>query len=70
MEILENGSIKIAFTKSNEKYSFSDALIFTQEEYEALTEDQIEAMKQARFDKWHDVITCVPAEEVTESNGE
>jgi len=63
MEILENGMVKIDFTKSNGRYSYSDALIFTQEDYAALTEDQIEAMKQARFDKWYAIITYVPTPE-------
>ena len=71
MEILENGSVKIDFTKSSGRYSYSDALIFTQEEYATLTEDQIEAMKQARFDKWYAIVTYVPtAEEIAAAQAE
>lgn len=60
---LDDGHVKINFTKSNEKYSFSDALHFSQEEYYALTEEEIENMKQQRFDKWYSIITYVPTEE-------
>jgi hypothetical protein len=31
---------------------YSDALIFTEAEYAALTEEQIEAQMQARYDAW------------------
>ena len=60
---LEDGRIKINFTKSNEQYSFSDALHFTKAEYEALTEQDIENLKQQRFDNWYSIITYVPPEE-------
>ena len=63
MEILEDGMVRISFTKSYGRHSYSDALILTQEDYAALTEDQIEAMKQARFDKWYAIITYVPTPE-------
>ena len=60
---LDDGRVKINFTKSNEKYSFSDALHFTQQEYDSLTEEEIENLKQQRFDKWYAIITYVPTEE-------
>ena len=60
---LDGGRVKINFTKSNEKYSFSDALHFTQQEYDSLTEEEIENLKQQRFDKWYAIITYVPTEE-------
>ena len=60
---LEDNKVKINFTKSNEQYSFSDALHFTQEEYATLTEQDIENMKQQRFDNWYAIITYVPTEE-------
>ena len=60
---LEDGRVKINFTKSNEQYSFSDALHFTEEEYAALTEHDIENMKQQRFDNWYAIITYVPTPE-------
>ena len=60
---LENGRVKINFTKSNETYSFSDALYFSQEKYNQLSEQDIENLKQQRFDNWYKVITYVPTEE-------
>jgi predicted amino acid-binding ACT domain protein len=64
---LEDGRIQINFTKTSNNYSFSDALYFTQEEYEALTEVEIKDMMQKRFDNWFTIITYVdPAEDPAE----
>jgi len=60
---LDDGQVKINFTKSNETYSFSDALHFTKQEYETLTEQDIENLKQKRFDNWYAIITYVATEE-------
>jgi hypothetical protein len=56
---LGNGRVKINFRKVSEdgKHKYQDALHFSQQEYEALTEAQIEAMKQERFDNWYAIIT-------------
>lgn len=35
---------------------FKDALYFTDEEYAALTENDIETMKQARFLAWQEIV--------------
>lgn len=50
---LENGWIQDVFQFSHEQYgSYCDAIVLPPEEYNALTADQLAAMKQARFDKW------------------
>ena len=56
---LGNGRVKVNFRKVSEdgKHKYQDALHFSQQEYEALTEAQIEAMKQERFDNWYAIIT-------------
>lgn len=53
--------MKIDFTMSNDQYSFSDALHLPDDH--GLTDAEIEAMKQARFDNWLAIITAVPEEE-------
>ena len=59
--------IKIDFTKTSEDgvYSFSDALHLPIGH--SYTEEEIEAMKQARFDRWLDMILNPPAPVVEES---
>lgn len=54
-------TIKINFTKTSEDgvYSFSDALHLPINH--TYTEEEIEAMKQARFDNWYNMILNPPA---------
>ena len=47
--------MKIDFTMSNDKYSFSDALHLP--DNHTFTDAEIEAMKQQRFDNWLAIIT-------------
>lgn len=53
--------MKIDFTMTDGKYSFSDALHLDDDH--DLSDAEIEAMKQARFDNWLAIITAVPDEE-------
>jgi hypothetical protein len=57
--------MKLDFTITQNGYTYSDAL-FVEDE----TPEQIEAMKQARFDNWYKIITTPVdpnyVEEVTE----
>jgi len=59
--------IKIDFTKTSADgtYSFSDALHLAINH--SYTEEQIEAMKQARFDNWLNIILNPPAPVVEET---
>ena len=52
--------IKINFSIDNGTYSFSDALHLPANH--TYTEQEIEAMKQARFDNWVAIITAPPVE--------
>ena len=58
--------IKIDFTKTSEDgvYSFSDALHLPINH--TYTDEEIEAMKQARFDRWLDMILNPPEPPVEE----
>jgi len=53
--------IKIDFSFSSQYGTFSDALHLSDDH--TLTDTEIEAMKQARFDNWIAVITTPPVEE-------
>jgi hypothetical protein len=63
LETLDNGMLRIRFEKTDGKNTFNDALIFSQAEYDALTEHQIEEIKQQRFDNWLAIINYVPPAE-------
>lgn len=52
--------IEFAFEDENYNVLFKDALVLPDDH--GLTEPQIEAMKKARFDAWHAVVTA-PSEE-------
>lgn len=49
-------SVKIPFTIMKDGLIYSDALYFTPDEYAAMTQDQIDAIQQDRFDKWVSLI--------------
>ena len=53
--------MKIDFTKTDGKYSFSDALYLDDDH--TFTEEEIEAMKQQRFDNWLAYILAPAVEE-------
>ena len=51
--VLENGWIQDSFELSHETYGvYRDALVMLPDEYNALAEEQISAMKQQRLDNW------------------
>ena len=60
--------IKIDFTKSSEDgiYTYSDALHLPANH--TYTEEQIEAMKQERFDRWLALITQSSTQVVTDAS--
>jgi hypothetical protein len=45
-----------SFEIGEEPYVLKDALVMTQAEYDALTPEEIQAMKQARYDAWIAII--------------
>lgn len=53
--------ISIYFEITKDGYTFKDAIVLP--ENHGLSDEQIEAMKQARFDAWYTLITT-PQEEV------
>ena len=51
-DITEQGTVRIIFEKEYEHGIFRDALYFSQEDYALLSEIEIEALKQQRYDNW------------------
>jgi hypothetical protein len=62
MKLEVNQPVIVRFTIED----YTDALHFTQEEYAALTPEQIDAMAQARFDNWKAIVTA-PRPEPTQA---
>lgn len=60
---MENNLISFRFQIGEAPYLYSDALVMTQEEYDALTPEQIAAMQQERYDRWLAIINSPPSEE-------
>ena len=48
--------VTINFEIGQEPHVLKDALIFTQEEYDALTPEDIIAMQQKRYAVWYEII--------------
>jgi hypothetical protein len=56
--------ISFRFEMGEAPYIYKDALIMTQDAYDRLTDDQILAMQQERYDRWYDLIVNAPTEEI------
>ena len=52
--------IQVRIKKQTEVGEFNDAIYFTQSEYDALSQPEIEAMKTARKDAWVDRVKNPP----------
>ena len=51
-------AINFTLSQPDDSYKFSDTLLLADDH--SLTDAEIEAMKQARYDKWYDYITNPP----------
>ena len=52
--------IKIDFERGADPYLYRDALYFTLEQFDALTQEQIEEMKDERYNNWYNYVTNPP----------
>lgn len=59
---LGNGQVKIDFKKTDGTYTLQDAIYFSKEQYDSMTETDIEAEKTRRFENWLAIITAPPVE--------
>lgn len=55
--------IQIIFERGTDPYLYRDALYFTQEQFDALTEEEIESIKDERYNRWYDLVTNPPPSE-------
>ena len=62
IEILENGWVSDRFQIGESPWVFNDAIVMLQDQYDALTPDDIAAMKQQRYDNWYTIVTNPPQE--------
>lgn len=58
--------IQVIFRTDTSKGTYQDALWFTQEEYDKVTPEEIEVMKQERIDNWLSVVSTPPSEPAKE----
>lgn len=56
--------VSIDFEITKDGYTFRDAIVLPDDH--GLSEEQIEAMKQKRFDDWYAIVTAPQEEETTE----
>lgn len=61
-----DGYVTIEFEKTDGTYTLVDAIVVTDAEYAALTQADIEAMEQKRFDDWLAIITAPEPEPINE----
>ena len=57
---LDDGRLADEFEIGTEPYILSDALVMRPEDYALLSEEDIAAMKQARYDNWYAIVTAPP----------
>ena len=55
---LEDGRIADEFEIGDEPHVLKDAIVMRPSEYEKFTPEEIEAMKQKRYDNWIAIITA------------
>jgi len=53
---LDDGRIADEFEIGEEPHVLKDALVMSQADYDALSADEVQAMKQARYDNWIAII--------------
>ncbi|CAB4131004.1 hypothetical protein UFOVP122_46 [uncultured Caudovirales phage] len=55
---LEDGRLADQFQIGTEPYVLSDALVMRPEDYALLSEEDVAAMKQVRYDNWYAIVTA------------
>jgi hypothetical protein len=62
IKYLDDGRLADEFEIGTEPYVLKDALVMMPDAYEALTPDEIAAMKQMRYDNWYAIVTAPPVD--------
>jgi len=66
IKVLESGLVADEFEIGTEPYVLKDALVMRVSDYDSFTPEEIQAMKQARYDNWYAIVTAPPVEELVE----
>lgn len=64
--VLPDGSVKIDYEMSSGDLSMTSSLTFSPEQYETISEEQIEKIMKARFEEWLDSVLNPPIAPVEE----
>lgn len=59
---LDDGRIADQFQIGTEPYVLNDALVMQPDVYAALSPEDIQAIKQKRYDNWYAIVTAPPVE--------
>jgi hypothetical protein len=62
IEILENGMVSDRFEIGTAPHILRDAIVMMPSEYDKLTPEELQAMKQSRYDRWWSMIKTPPAD--------
>jgi hypothetical protein len=62
IKVLEDGRIADEFEIGEQPHVLRDALVMRVSDYDSFTPEEIQAMKQARYDNWIAIITAPPVE--------
>ena len=57
---MEKELISFRFQMGEMPLVYNDALVMTQEAYDALTPEQIATIQKERYDRWYAIITAPP----------
>jgi hypothetical protein len=62
IKVLEDGRIADEFEIGEQPHVLRDALVMRVSDYDSFTPEEIQAMKQSRYDNWIAIITAPPVE--------
>ena len=58
------GQVQVIFEKGQGTQIYRDAIWMTQSEYDSVSSETLESIKQERYDNWLAVVNAMPTEEV------
>jgi len=59
-----DGQVQVIFEKGQGSQTYRDAIWMTQNEYDSVSTETLESIKQERYDNWLAVVNAMPTEEV------
>jgi hypothetical protein len=62
IKVLIDGRIADEFEMGEQPHVLRDALVMRVSDYDSFTPEEIQAMKQARYDNWIAIVTAPPIE--------